>query len=61
MADRMLVVMEQACVEDNWPASYRECRVGARDKAEYEKCEELPSELQVKLGERLKPIIQSSP
>lgn len=62
MVDRMLVAIEAGCVQDGWPAAYRDCVVAAPsgDKAALEKCEPLlPGELRVKLGERLKPIIQS--
>jgi len=62
MVDRMLVAIEAGCVQDGWPAEYRDCIVAAPvgNKAAFETCESLlPGELRVKLGERLKPIIQS--
>jgi hypothetical protein len=62
MVDRMLVAIEAGCIEDGWPPAYRDCIVGAPsgDKVAFEKCEPLlTGELRMKLGERLKPIIQS--
>ncbi len=60
MVDKMLGVMEASCREDNWPASFRECitAVPPGNIAAFKKCDDvLPQDMQLKLGERLKPIV----
>jgi len=63
MVDKMVPVIESSCRDDNWPAAYRTCVLGAKagDMAAFKACDtQLPQELQVKMGERLKPIVQAT-
>jgi hypothetical protein len=63
MVDKMVPIIEASCRDDNWPAAYRTCVVGAKpgDMGAFKACDEkLPQELQLKMGERLKPIVQAT-
>jgi hypothetical protein len=63
MVDKMIVVIEQSCSDDNWPAEFRTCILDAKPEelvgtSKKRKCDDmLPHEMQLKMGERLKPII----
>lgn len=60
MVEKMLPVIQSSCRDDNWPLAYRECitRANPADPNTFAACEtSLPQELQVKLGERLKPVV----
>lgn len=60
MLDAMMAAMETACLEDNWPDDYRKCVLAAKpdDHVAFTACD-LPSKLEVQLGERLKPIVRA--
>src|SRR5262249_24898116 len=61
MVDKMLVAIAQSCREDSWPDAFKTCIMKATDAelVSSKKCEDvLPHDLQLKMGERLKPIIQ---
>ncbi len=63
MVDKMVPIIESSCRDDNWPAAYRTCVIGAKpgDMATFKACDtQLPQELQVKMGERLKPVVQAT-
>ena len=63
MVDRMVPIIEQSCAQDSWPADFRACVLGAppADLEALNKCDPLlPQEQQVKMGERLKPVVQAT-
>jgi len=64
MVEKMMVVVEASCTEDSWPAEYRKCIIDAKLEeltGDSKKCEGLLSDkLRVKMGERLKPIVNPS-
>ncbi len=63
MVDRMMVVIEASCRDDNWPKGYRSCVLSAPagDSSAVQNCGDLlPQESQLKMGERLKVVVQGS-
>jgi hypothetical protein len=56
MIDKMMTIMEKACIEDGWPESVRSCVLATRagDMAALQKCNQtLPQDMQDKLAARM--------
>jgi hypothetical protein len=55
--EKMKTTMIAACKEDKWPAELVKCGAAAKDEAAFEKCGDLPEDLEKKLDTRMKPIM----